>query len=355
MDYLSVNKIAEKWGISSELVRRYCRQKRIPKAKQMNGSWMIPANAKKPENPGNSPQKPYLPPLAVKLIRQKRKKNYHGLYDYVQIDFTYSSSRMASNRLTRGQVETIFRKGKVRESFEPLKVSDLVEVMNHCVCVDYVLDNISEPLSQKFIQQLHYLLMFGTVDHRKERVTPGVYRTESKKVHRKYIPDPSKINATLGKIIKGYENLDEIGMIEILEFHVMFEQLVPFDDGNGRVGRLIMLKECLRHGIMPFILDDKRRGQYIKGIQEWREDRMTLMQVVAAAQDRFTRQLELHKLAEYRSRGYLNQHDSVDDEDDKKPYVDEEDDVEENVSLPKTIEEEEEIDEDFLAAFGRAF
>ena len=354
MDYLSVSQAAEKWGITVGLVRRYCRQKRIPKAKQVNGSWMIPANAKKPENPGYSPKTPDLPPLAVKLMRQKTKKNYHGLYDYVQIDFTYSSSRMASNRLTRGQVETIFRKGKVRESFEPLKVSDLVEVMNHCVCIDYVLDHISEPLSQKFIQDLHYKLMFGTVDHRKGQVFPGVYRTESTKARRKYITDPSKINATLAKVIKGYENLDEIGMTEILEFHVMFEQMVPFGDGNGRVGRLIMFKECLRHGIMPFILDDKHRNQYIKGIQEWREDRTILMQVVFAAQDRFKHQLELHKLAEYRSRAYLNQQDS-DDNDDNKPYVDEIDDEERHDPMPQNTDvEEEEIDEDFLRAFGMA-
>ena len=130
---------------------------------------------KKAWKPWVFPQNPNLPPLAVKLKRQKTKKNYHGLYDYVQIDLTYSSSRMASNRLTRGQVETIFRKGKVRESFEPLKVSDLVEVMNHCVCIDYVLDHVSDPLSQKLIQDLHYKLMFGTVDHRKELVNPGVY------------------------------------------------------------------------------------------------------------------------------------------------------------------------------------
>lgn len=354
MDYLSVNKIAEKWDISPELVRRHCRQNRIPKAKQVNGSWMIPANAKKPENPGNAPKDPFLPPLAVKLKHQKKKKNYHGLYDYVQIDFTYASSRMASNRLTRGQVETIFRKGKVRESFEPLKVSDLVEVMNHCVCIDYVLDHISEPLSQKFIQDLHYKLMFGTVDHRKGQVSPGVYRTESTKIRRKYITDPNKIDATLGKIIKGYERLDDIGMMEILEFHVMFEQMVPFGDGNGRVGRLIMFKECLRHGVMPFILDDKHRNQYIKGIQEWREDRTTLMQVVFAAQERFEHQLESHKLAEYRSRAYLNQHDHDDNIDDK-PYVDEDDDEEGHDSMPQNPNnEEEEIDEDFLRAFGMA-
>ena len=160
MNYISVKETAAKWGISQTQVRKYCTQDRIPKAKCQDGIWLIPEKAKKPEKmtaPVAGPAE--LPPLAVKLIRQKKKKSFHGLYDYVQIDLTYSSSRMASNRLTRGQVESIFRKGKVRESFEPMKVSDLIETMNHCVCVDYILDHIAEPLTQKLIQHLHYLLL----------------------------------------------------------------------------------------------------------------------------------------------------------------------------------------------------
>jgi len=117
MNYISVKEVSEKWGVSQALVRRYCGQNRIPKAKYQNGSWLIPEKAEKPEKLGLAPNMPELSPLAVKLVRQKKKKNFHGLYDYVQINFTYSSSRMASNRLTRDQVESIFKKGKVRESF----------------------------------------------------------------------------------------------------------------------------------------------------------------------------------------------------------------------------------------------
>lgn len=122
-----------------------------------------PDESKKPLRADPTQQEIELLPLAKKINQQKKKKSYHGLYDYVQIDFTYSSSRMASNRLTRNQVEFIFRKGKVQESFEPMKVSDLVEVMNHCVCIDYILDHVNEPLTQKLIQHLYYLLMFGNI------------------------------------------------------------------------------------------------------------------------------------------------------------------------------------------------
>ncbi len=233
------------------------------------------------------------------------------MYDYVQIDFAYSSSRMASNRLTRDQVETIFRTGKVRESFEPLKVSDLIEVMNHCVCVDYVLDHVNEPLTQKLIQHLHYLLMFGTVDHRQKRVTPGVYRTEMTKRRSRPMPEPSKINTVINYLITNYEINDEVELTDILDFHAQFEKAVPFEDGNGRVGRMIMLKECLRHGITPFILDDKKRNQYIEGLQAWPAEQETLTQVVETAQRRFERQIRRHHSAETR-QPYLS--DEEDDE-----------------------------------------
>ena len=301
MNYISVKETAAKWGISQTQVRKYCTQERIPKAKYQDGIWLIPEKAKKPEKmtaPVAGPAE--LPPLAVKLIRQKKKKSFHGLYDYVQIDLAYSSSRMASNRLTRGQVESIFRKGKVRESFEPMKVSDLIEVMNHCVCVDYILDHIAEPLTQKLIQHLHYLLMFGTVDQRKCRVNPGTYRTDSDISRNRRMLPPAKINSSLGALIKEYESQTEIGRNQILDFHVRFEQIFPFGDGNGRIGRLIMFKECLRHGVMPFILDDKHRSQYLEGIKDWPTDRSTFIELVYAAQSRFEAQVELQQLGEYR-------------------------------------------------------
>ena len=300
MNYISVKETAAKWGISQAQVRKYCTQDRIQKAKCKDGVWLIPEKAKKPGKvTAPAAGQVELPPLAATLVRQKKKKSFHGLYDYVQIDLTYSSSRMASNRLTRGQVESIFRKGKVRESFEPMKVSDLIEVMNHCVCVDYILDHIAEPLTQKMIQHLHFLLMFGTVDQRKGRVTPGVYRTDSDISRNRSLLPPAKINSSLGALIKEYEAQTEIGRNQIIDFHVRFEQIFPFGDGNGRIGRLIMFKECLRHGVMPFILDDKHRSQYLAGIKDWPTDRSTFIELVYAVQSRFEAQVELQKLGQY--------------------------------------------------------
>ena len=301
MEYISVKQAADKWDTSVQIVRRFCRQERINGAIQSNGSWLIPANARKPKRiEGIDPDVEKLPPLARTLIRQKKKKNFHGLYDYVQTDFTYSSCRMASNRLTRGQVETIFKKGKVSVSFEPMKVSDLVEVLNHCVCVDYILDHIEEPLSTKFIKNLHYQLTFGTVDERKKKVTPGQFRTKSSQRKESFILLSDCVSDKLKLLTARYESLEEVDRRDILDFHVRFERIFPFEDYNGRVGRLIMFKECLRHDVMPFILDDKRRTRYLEGLREWDNDSSILAEVVMEAQSRFDAQIQLQKLAEHR-------------------------------------------------------
>ena len=301
MQYISTKAASEKWAITEQLIRRYCRQERIPGAIQKEGAWLIPEDAKKPAKiEPMEKEVPELPPLAKKLVRQKKKKNFHGLYDYVQTDLTYSSSRMASNRLTRQQVETIFKKGKVSVSFEPMKVSDLVEVLNHCVCVDYILDHVEEPLSQKFIKHLHYQLTFGTVDERRKKVIPGQYRTKNSYRTEPFMTASDKIGEKLKALVAEYEALDEVDRREILDFHVRFERIFPFEDCNGRIGRLIMFKECLRHEVMPFILDDKRRSRYLEGIREWDDDPGILSEVVMEAQSRFDAQIQLQMLAEHR-------------------------------------------------------
>ena len=301
MEYITVKEAADKWNTSVQIVRRLCRQERIPGVVQTDGAWLIPEDAKKPDRAEYTvAEAKELPPLAKKLVRQKKKKNFHGLYDYVQTDLTYSSSRMASNRLTRQQVETIFKKGKVSVSFEPMKVSDLVEVLNHCVCVDYILDHVEEPLPQKFIKHLHYQLTFGTVDERRKKVTPGQYRTKNSYRTEPFMSPSDRISDKLKALVAEYESLEEVDRREILDFHVRFERIFPFEDCNGRIGRLIMFKECLRHEVMPFILDDKRRSRYLEGIREWDDDPGILSEVVMEAQSRFDAQIQLQMLAEHR-------------------------------------------------------
>ena len=297
MKYLTVRETAAKWGVDISLVRRFCKQDRLPGALRTKDGWLIPEGTVRPVRTRlKHTEEEVLPELAKTLRKQKKKKNFHGLYDYVVIDLTYSSCRMASNRLTRGQVESIYRKGKIRESFEPLKVSDVIEALNHIHCVDYILDHVMEPLDTRFIRKLHELLMAGTVDAYRQRVRPGEYRTTIPKNKDRPMIQGSQVHSSLTMLIEYYETRAEIKRNQILEFHVRFEQIHPFDDGNGRVGRLIMFKECLRHDIMPFILDDKRRSRYHQGIREWFADRYELVDTVMEAQSRFESQIEIQKL-----------------------------------------------------------
>ena len=276
-------------------MRKKCIQCKVPGAIQSIKGCQIPEDISKPGRTETS-SKTTIPKLANRLQKQKKKNNYHGLYDYVQIYFTYCSSRMASNRLTMDQVELIFKKGKVISRFEPLKVSDCIEAMNHNVCIDYIIDHVMDPLDNKFIKKLHYILMFGSVDERIEKVNPGEFRSASVKRPGRILPPDHTINSNLRALIKDYESIDNPELSDILNFHVEFEMLMPFRDGNGRIGRLIMFKECLRHGIMPFVLDDKHRSTYLDGIKKWSGRRKVLTEVVEDAQERFAREVRFHEL-----------------------------------------------------------
>lgn len=260
MNMLTVREVALKWAISEQMVRYHCRAGNIPGAYQSGKEWLIPEDAPKPERKEPVSESP-IPQLAKKLKNQKNGRNYHGLYDYVQTNLTYSSCRMASNRLTRDQVDMIWKKGKVVSQFEPVKVSDCIETLNHRVCVDYIIDHAMEPITQKFIKKLHFLLMTGSVDERLKKVVPGEFRPNEYKVTGRELPPACTIPGTLREIINEYEEIPDTELGDILNFHVEFEMIAPFQDGNGRIGRLIMFKECLRHDISkPFDTYEKIEG-----------------------------------------------------------------------------------------------
>ena len=297
MKLLSTKEISEKWGISERMVRRLCVDGRIPEAKLENGNWVIPEGTPKPkrkpkERPADS--KKVLTAFAKRVVYQRTKNNHYGIYEYIQINLTYSSNRMASNRLTRNEVEEVYRTNKITTSFEPVKVDDIIETINHFAAVRYIVDNITAPLTQTFIKKLHHILTYGTYADRKENLRPGDFRTSNSTIG---VAD-KEITATLGTLLRGYEN-SPVNMERVLDFHVQFEKIRPFEDYNGRVGRLIIMKECLRYGIDPFIIDDKRRGAYNRGIANWNDDPEILTAVALEAQKRFQGKMELCKLFQY--------------------------------------------------------
>ena len=296
MEYFSAKETAARWGVSGQFVRRYCKEGRIPGAILSDNGWMIPDNAEKP-GASAEPQETTPTPLVKRIAYQRERNNHFDVYEYIQINLAYSSSRMASNRMTLQQVEEAYRTGKVSIAFEPLKVDDLIEIVDHFACMRYVVDNVTMPLSHKMIKDIHRLLTYGTSADHGRSVTPGEYRKQPDKLG----VASAEIHKHLDKLLKDYE-LRVVTLDQILEFHVRFERIRPFDDYNGRVGRVIMLKECLRHNVPPFIIDDKRRSAYNRGIAQWDQDKSILTEAVRQAQARTEQRLDTIRLLQRRRR-----------------------------------------------------
>ena len=298
MKYKTVQEAATQWAVSERIVRRYCTEKRIPGAVQINRSWRIPVNAVKPgmEQIVNQP----LPKLLRKLISQRKRHGSHGLYDYVQINMAYSNRRMASNRLPRNLVTHLYETDRVAKSFEDVKVNDIIEVRNHFVVMDMLLDETMLPLSSNMVLRWQRQLLSESCRHkRKSAITTG-FRTTTCVLQGKQTIPPEKIADTLDDLFAEYESETVIGLEKILELHVRFVRIRPFEDANGRVGRLLLFKECLRRDVVPFILDDKRRTGYLDGIRCWDVDQKKLREVCMGAQAHFSAQIEFQKLLEVR-------------------------------------------------------
>lgn len=294
MNYITSKDIALKWDISERMVRKYCTQKRIQNAYCERGTWYIPEDTPKPKREGKKAPEIPLSPLAKKIQYQRKKNNHFGIYEYIQVNLAYSSNRMASNRLTRTQVLEMYRTHKISKSFEATKIDDIIEVINHFICVQHMVDTINAPLTQVLIKKYHQLLTYGTFADRQDKIGSGEFRTTDNKLG----IAPEDISASLSELIKDYEHRPA-NLERILDFHVKFEKIHPFDDYNGRVGRIIMMKECLRYGIDPFIIDDKHRGSYNKGISSWKQDTNQLLTTATEAQERLHGYMDVCRMMEY--------------------------------------------------------
>ena len=292
MLYISSKEAAEKWGVSERMVRKYCIQGRIAGAKLEDSTWFIPQEAPKPKREVKEVQ-----PLGLgkKVVNQKKKNNHYGIYEYLQVNLAYSSSRMASNRMTRTQVIELYRTGKISVAFEPLKVDDVIEINNHFRAFSHMASHIMDPLTTAELKRLHTLLFYGTEADRNGEMRTGVLRNHK----HKYGCPPGEISTALSALMKAYGSLKKVTLNDIIAFHVAFERIHPFEDGNGRLGRLIMLKECLRHQITPFIIEDKQRGAYHKGIANWETEPEILASVVDHATTCLESKLELCRLLQY--------------------------------------------------------
>lgn len=295
MEYLSVGEVAEKWGISERAVRHYLAGGRVEGAKYEKGAWWVPADAEKPVRSNQRSQKLTL--LQV-LRREDRLRVKGGIYHKVQVELTYNSNHIEGSRLTEEQTRYIYETNTVGvlEKYDGVRVDDVVETANHFRCVDYIIENANRRLSERMIRQLHLILKNGTSDSLKDWFNVGEYKKLPNEVGGQETTPPGKVAAEMRKLIKKYRARKVLDLHDLLEFHYEFERIHPFQDGNGRVGRLILFKECLRLDIVPFIIDERLKMFYYRGLKEWPREPGYLMDTCRAGQDEFAKYLEYFRI-----------------------------------------------------------
>lgn len=295
MRYLSVTEIAKKWNISERSVRNYCAHGRVQGAFLTGKTWNIPENAEKPER--SNKKKGHTLTLLDILREQKEGKYSGGIYHRTQIDLTYNSNHMEGSRLTRNQTRYIFETNTVGVENEVLNVDDVIETVNHFHCIDLVINHADDILSEKFIKKLHLTLKNGTSDSRKDWFAVGEYKKIPNEVGGMDTALPEEVADKMKTLLKEYNVIKEKTLEDILDFHVKFERIHPFQDGNGRVGRLIMFKECLKHNIVPFIIEDNLKLFYYRGLKEWDNEKGYLTDTCLTAQDKYKTYLNYFRIA----------------------------------------------------------
>ena len=295
MNYISVSKMAEKWGISERSVRNYCAQGRVIGAFLTGKTWNIPENAEKPERSNKKKEQPIT--LLDILQEQKNSKFSGGIYHKTQIDLTYNSNHMEGSRLTHDQTRYIFETNTIGVENESLNVDDVIETANHFRCIDMIIDNAKSGLTEKFIKELHLILKNGTSDSRKDWFAVGDYKKLPNEVGGMETAAPEDVSEKMKTLLSEYNQKEEKTFEDILDFHVKFEKIHPFQDGNGRVGRLIMFKECLKYNIVPFIIEDDLKMFYYRGLKEWNNEKGYLMDTCLTAQDKYKAYLDYFRIS----------------------------------------------------------
>ena len=294
MQYRSVNEIAKKWNMSERSVRNYCAQGRVDGAFLTGKTWNIPENAEKPERSNKKKEQPIT--LLDILQEQKASKYSGGIYHKTQIDLTYNSNHIEGSRLTHDQTRYIFETNTIGVEKEVLNVDDVIETVNHFRCIDMIIDNVKVALTEKFIKELHLILKNGTSDYRKDWFVVGDYKKLPNEVGGMGTALPEEVADKMKVLLTEYNGKEEKIFEDILDFHVKFERIHPFQDGSGRVGRLIMFKECLKYNIVPFIIEDNLKMFYYRGLKEWNNEKGYLTDTCLIAQDKYKAYLDYFRI-----------------------------------------------------------
>ncbi len=284
MKYISVADAAKKWGISERSVRNYCAEGRVSGAVLSGKTWEIPEFAEKPKRTVRSDKKRTL----LNILREEKSARLSGgIYHRVQIDLTYNSNHIEGSRLTQDETRYIFETNTIGLSEKAVNVDDIIETSNHFRCIDLMIENAHLLLSEKYIKELHFLLKSGTSDSRREWFRVGEYKKLANEVGGIDTTAPQAVAKEMKALLDGYNVKPDKKLEDIIAFHVAFERIHPFQDGNGRVGRLIMFGECLKHNIVPFIIDEEHKLFYYRGLKEWDKEQGFLTDTCLSAQDKF--------------------------------------------------------------------
>lgn len=294
MKFLSVAQVAKNWNLSERTVRNYCASGKISDAFLTGKTWNIPENAEPPKRSNSVKQAPSN--LLEVLKAEKASKISGGIYHKIQVELTYNSNHIEGSKLTHDQTRYIYETNTIGFTDSTINVDDIVETANHFKCIDMVIDKTAKPLSETFIKQLHMVLKNGTSDSRKDWFPVGDYKKYPNEVGGKITTPPEEVNDKIKALISAYNKTGNKSFDDLISFHYEFERIHPFQDGNGRIGRLILFKECLKHNIVPFIIDENLKMFYYRGLNEWKSEKGYLIDTCLTAQDKFKKYLDYFRI-----------------------------------------------------------
>lgn len=292
MEYISITEFAARFEVSERTVRNWCSTGRITGAHLVGKTWNIPSEA----TPPIRGQKQKESPLLSRLRQEKDGRVKGGIYHRTQIDLTYNSNHIEGSRLTHDQTRYIFETNTIGITDEAVKIDDIVETTNHFRCIDYIIDHAFDKPTEALIKQLHLLLKSGTSDSQKTWFKVGNYKKLPNEVGGNETCPPEMVHEKMAALLKGYNAKESVAFEDIIDLHCQFERIHPFQDGNGRVGRLLMFKECLAHRIVPFIISEELKFYYYRGLKEWGKVNGYLSDTCLAAQDAYKSALDYFKI-----------------------------------------------------------
>ena len=259
----------------------------------MGKTWNIPEDAHLPLKKSRAKK---VSQLLQVLREQKQMKIKGGIYHRTQIDLTYNSNHIEGSRLTHDQTRYIFETNTIGIEGESVRVDDIMETVNHFRCIDLIIDRAEETLTESLLKELHQILKNGTSDSRKDWFAVGEYKRLPNEVGGNETTAPEKVHREIKTLLKEYNSKKNKTLEDIVDLHQRFETIHPFQDGNGRVGRLIMFKECLANGYVPFIITEELKMYYYRGLREWNYHRGYLLDTCLAAQDNYKAMLDYFKI-----------------------------------------------------------